>query len=73
MTGLAKAFAAFGAAGKNQRWSWSARTPDNQTVVIPTQSRTARLVVRAFTSGRTSLAIESVSKISSGRGIIAMA
>jgi hypothetical protein len=34
MTGLAKAFAAFGAAGKNQRWSWSARTPDNQTVVM---------------------------------------
>jgi hypothetical protein len=34
MTGLAKAFAAFGAAGKNQRWSWSARTPDDQTVVM---------------------------------------
>jgi hypothetical protein len=34
MTGLAQAFAAFGAAGKNPRWSWSARTPDDQTVVM---------------------------------------
>lgn len=34
MTGLAKAFAAFGAVGKNKRWSWSARTPDDQTVVM---------------------------------------
>jgi hypothetical protein len=34
LTGLAEAFAAFGAAGKNPRWSWSARTADNQTVVM---------------------------------------
>ena len=34
MTGLAEAFAAFGAAGKKPRWSWSARTADNQTVVM---------------------------------------
>lgn len=31
---LAEAFAHFGAAGKNQRWSWSARSPDGKTVVI---------------------------------------
>jgi hypothetical protein len=34
MTGLAKAFATFGAAGKNPRWSWSARSSDDQTVVM---------------------------------------
>ncbi len=34
MTGLAKAFAHFGAVGKNQRWSWSARTRDGKTVVM---------------------------------------
>jgi hypothetical protein len=34
LTGLAEAFAAFGAAGKNPRWSWSARTADSQTVVM---------------------------------------
>jgi hypothetical protein len=34
LTGLAEAFAAFGAAGKNPRWSWSARTAISQTVVM---------------------------------------
>lgn len=34
MTGLAAAFKAFGAEGKNPRWSWSARTPDGKTVVM---------------------------------------
>jgi hypothetical protein len=34
MKGLAKAFAHFGAAGKNQRWSWSARSADGRTVVL---------------------------------------
>ena len=34
MTGLATAFAYFGAAGKNPRWSWSARTDDGETVVM---------------------------------------
>lgn len=34
MTGLAEAFAHFGAAGKNQRWSWSARSADGRTVVL---------------------------------------
>ena len=34
MTGLADAFAQFGAAGRNQRWSWSARTDDGKTVVM---------------------------------------
>lgn len=33
MTGLAEAFAYFGAAGKNPRWSWSARTPDGEIVL----------------------------------------
>lgn len=31
---LAAAFAHFGAAGKNPRWSWSARSPDGATVVL---------------------------------------
>jgi len=34
MTTLSKAFESFGAAGKNQRWSWSARTSDDRTVVM---------------------------------------
>jgi hypothetical protein len=34
MSGLAEAFAHFGAAGKNQRWSWSARSADGSTVVL---------------------------------------
>jgi hypothetical protein len=34
MTRLAEAFAHFGAAGKNQRWSWSARSADGRTVVL---------------------------------------
>ena len=29
-----EAFAYFGAAGKNSRWSWSARSPDGKTVVL---------------------------------------
>ena len=29
-----EAFAHFGAKGANQRWSWSARSPDGKTVVI---------------------------------------
>jgi hypothetical protein len=33
MTGLAAAFRAFGAKGNNQRWSWSARTPDGRVVM----------------------------------------
>jgi hypothetical protein len=33
MTGLAAAFQAYGARGKNPRWSWSARTPDGQIVM----------------------------------------
>jgi hypothetical protein len=33
MTGLAEAFRAFGAEGKNPRWSWSARTPDGKVVM----------------------------------------
>src|SRR5437660_667277 len=33
MTGLAKAFRAFGAEPKNARWSWSARTPDGKVVM----------------------------------------
>ena len=32
--GLAKAFAHFGAAGKNQRWSWSARSVDGKVIVL---------------------------------------
>src|ERR1019366_2706519 len=32
--GLAEAFAHFGATGRNQRWSWSARSADGKTVVI---------------------------------------
>jgi hypothetical protein len=32
--GLAKAFAHFGAKGKNPRWSWSARSMDGKTIVI---------------------------------------
>jgi hypothetical protein len=31
---LATCFAHFGAAGKNQRWSWSARSADGKTVVM---------------------------------------
>jgi hypothetical protein len=31
---LAEAFSHFGAKGKNQRWSWSARSTDSKTVVI---------------------------------------
>jgi len=31
---LSGCFAHFGAKGKNSRWSWSARTPDNKTVVL---------------------------------------
>jgi hypothetical protein len=34
MRGLAQAFAHFGAAGRNQRWSWSARSADGSTVVL---------------------------------------
>jgi hypothetical protein len=34
MPGLAEAFAHFGAAGRNQRWSWSARSADGSTVVL---------------------------------------
>ena len=34
MTGLAEAFRAFRAEGKNSRWSWSARTRDGKTVVM---------------------------------------
>jgi hypothetical protein len=33
MTGLAEAFGAFGAKGKNSRWSWSARTADGKVVM----------------------------------------
>lgn len=33
MTGLAAAFQAYGARGRNPRWSWSARTPDDQIVM----------------------------------------
>jgi hypothetical protein len=33
MAGLAAAFHAFAAKGKNQRWSWSARTPDGRIVM----------------------------------------
>ena len=33
MTGLAEAFRAFGAEGKNSRWSWSARTTDGRVVM----------------------------------------
>lgn len=33
MSGLAEAFRAFGAKGKNPRWSWSARTPDGKVVM----------------------------------------
>jgi hypothetical protein len=33
MTGLAEAFRAYGAKGSNPRWSWSARTPDDQIVM----------------------------------------
>jgi len=32
--GLADCFAHFGATGKNQRWSWSARSDDGKVVVI---------------------------------------
>lgn len=31
---LASAFAYFGASGANSRWSWSARSPDNNLVVL---------------------------------------
>ena len=31
---LAEAFEHFGATGKNQRWSWSARSADGKTIVI---------------------------------------
>ena len=34
MTGLKAAFATFGAKGRNQRWSWSARSDDGKTVVL---------------------------------------
>ena len=34
MTGLAAAFKKFGAKGKNSRWSWSARSSDDLTVVV---------------------------------------
>jgi hypothetical protein len=34
MTGLNAAFAFFGAAGRNPRWSWSARSPDGKVVVV---------------------------------------
>ncbi|MBF9234617.1 hypothetical protein [Microvirga alba] len=34
MTGVNAAFAYFGAAGRNPRWSWSARSPDGKTVVV---------------------------------------
>lgn len=34
MTGSKEAFAKYGVAGKNQRWSWSARSSDGQTVVL---------------------------------------
>ena len=34
MTGLAAAFKEFQAKGKNKRWSWSARSDDDKTVVI---------------------------------------
>jgi hypothetical protein len=33
MTGLAEAFRAFGAEGRNPRWSWSARSPDGRVVM----------------------------------------
>jgi hypothetical protein len=33
MSGLAEAFAAFGAKGKNPRWSWSAQTPAGKVVM----------------------------------------
>src|ERR1022692_3966106 len=32
--GKNKAFAHFGAAGRNHVWSWSARSPDGKTVVL---------------------------------------
>jgi hypothetical protein len=31
---LAESYARFGCVGKNPRWSWSARSSDNQTVVL---------------------------------------
>lgn len=34
MAGLGKAFQQFGAKGRKPRWSWSASTPDNGTVVL---------------------------------------
>lgn len=34
MTGLADAFAHFGVTGKNQRWSWSARSTNGDVVVL---------------------------------------
>src|SRR5277367_2991154 len=34
MSGLAQSFAHFKAAGKNPRWSWSARSADGETVVM---------------------------------------
>jgi hypothetical protein len=34
MTGLAAAFAHYGVAPKNPRWSWSARSKDGKTVVM---------------------------------------
>ena len=32
--GKNKAFAHFGAAGRNHVWSWSARSPDGKTIVL---------------------------------------
>ena len=34
LSGLKEAFAQFGVAGRNQRWSWSARSDDGETVVL---------------------------------------
>ncbi|MEQ9247460.1 MAG: hypothetical protein RLO21_15870 [Nitratireductor sp.] len=34
MSGLKEAFAKFGVAGRNQRWNWSARSDDGETVVL---------------------------------------
>jgi hypothetical protein len=39
MATLAAAFRAFGARGKNPRWSWSARTPDDRIVMTFWQDR----------------------------------